>query len=64
MLLRIYDASGREVRTLVDGAQAAGRRSAVWDGRDDTGLPVASGVYYARLDAGSQRFTRKMTLVK
>ncbi|TMQ56901.1 MAG: matrixin family metalloprotease [Candidatus Eisenbacteria bacterium] len=55
--LRIYDVSGRLVRKLVDGSQPAGPHVAVWNGTDDLGRGVASGHYYARIDAGefSQR---------
>lgn len=49
--LRVYDVSGRLVRTLVDGELPPGRHSARWDGRDDAGTPVASGVYFYMLDA-------------
>jgi len=55
--LRIYDVNGRLVRKLVDGDQPAGPHVAVWNGTDDLGRGVASGHYYARIDAGkfSQR---------
>ncbi len=49
--LRVYDVSGRLVRTLVDGELPPGRHSSRWDGRDDAGTPVASGVYFYMLDA-------------
>ena len=47
--LRIHDASGRAVRSLVDGLAAAGPRSVAWDGRNDAGERVASGVYLVNL---------------
>lgn len=47
--LAIYDVQGREVRALIQGHEAAGRRTIEWDGRDDVGSPVASGIYFARL---------------
>ncbi len=62
--LRIHDASGRVVRTVVAGVQAAGPGSWVWDGRDEAGRPAASGVYYVRLSAGGKVLTQKATLVK
>jgi len=63
--LGVYDIAGRLVRMLVTGQQiAAGRRQAVWDGRDGTGRAVASGVYFCRLEAGDYRATVRMTLVK
>jgi hypothetical protein len=62
--LRILDAGGRIVRELLDGRQAAGVYSVTWDGRDDAGQRVASGVYFYRLIAGEQASTRKMTLLQ
>jgi len=56
--LRIYDVNGRLVRTLVDRDQPAGPHVAVWNGTDDAGRGVASGHYYARIDAG--QFTEKV----
>lgn len=51
--LRIFDAAGREVRTLISGARLpAGRQAAVWDGRDDRGRDLGSGVFVYRVDAG------------
>jgi len=63
-VLRIHDASGRVVRTLLDGTAAAGPATAVWDGGDDAGAPVSSGVYFARLTAGKTSETRKITLIR
>jgi len=62
--LRIYDTTGRLVRVLADGRYAAGPQAEVWDGRDDSGRPVASGVYFYRLDTRTNVLTRKMLLVK
>jgi flagellar hook assembly protein FlgD len=62
--LRIYDVGGRLVRTLVEGTLPAGEKSVVWDGRDDTGRPVGSGVYFCRLAAANYRETHKMVLMK
>ena len=47
--LRIFDAQGRVVRTLLSGDRPAGRGSATWDGRRDDGARAAAGVYHARL---------------
>jgi hypothetical protein len=49
--LAVHDASGRMVRMLRTGTQAAGRYRAAWDGRDAGGRDVANGVYLVRLDA-------------
>ena len=62
--LRVFDAAGRLVRTLVDAREGAGAHDVVFDGRDDAGRPMASGVYFYRLDAGSATQTRKMVLLK
>jgi len=64
VVLRIYDASGRLVRTLVDDALPAGKYSAFWDTRNARGGTVASGIYFYRLDAGAYTETRKMTLLR
>lgn len=62
--LTIHDAAGRRVRTLFAGEQAAGRHEAFWDGRSDAGAAAPSGVYFCRLEAGEQRQTVKLTLLK
>ncbi len=62
--LTIYDILGREVRTLVQGAQAAGYQSVTWGGSDDRGQPVSSGVYLYRIEAEGFSETRKMVLLK
>jgi hypothetical protein len=63
--LKIYDVSGRLVRTLVNGTQQPGPYPVVWDGRDDAGRGVGSGNYFARLNVGSAyRQDSKITLLK
>jgi len=62
--LAVYDLRGRRVRTLLDADRPAGRESLVWDGRDDAGRPVTSGIYVARLTATGGADTRKLVLVK
>jgi hypothetical protein len=62
--LRVYDARGRLVRTLVDGYLAAGRRTVEWDGRTDNGDPAASGTYFMRLVGGGEYLTRSISLLK
>jgi hypothetical protein len=61
--LRIYDTSGRLVRTIVDGVLPAGVQRARWDGRDDGGRRVAGGVYFARLVGDRVSDSRKITLL-
>ncbi len=57
--LWIHDLQGRRVASLVDGEQTAGRHSVTWDGRDQTGRPVGSGVYWVRLRSGGQAEARR-----
>ena len=62
--LAVYDESGRLVRSLVSATQAAGPHEVVWDGRDNRGSKVSSGIYFYRLGTDNQVLSRKMTLVK
>lgn len=62
--LRIYDLLGREVTTVLDDALPRGRHRAVWRARDDSGRPVAAGLYLAELRAGDFRQVRKLMLLK
>ncbi|GAB4341651.1 MAG: hypothetical protein Kow0037_28440 [Calditrichia bacterium] len=62
--LEIYNTLGQKVRTLVRGMQDTGIHTVVWDGRDESGQPAASGVYLYMLQAGKYRQTRKMILMK
>jgi FlgD Ig-like domain/Right handed beta helix region len=63
--LRVYDSAGRLVRTLIAGeSRTAGRYSRVWDGVDDKGLTVPSGVYFYRLETSSHSESRRMTLTR
>lgn len=62
--LEVFGTDGRRIATLLDQQMAAGHHSAVWTGRDDSGLPVASGVYFARIAAGPLQETHKMLLMK
>jgi hypothetical protein len=62
--LGIYDARGKLVRTLKNGTLPAGLHRVDWDGRDDVGNRVATGVYFVRFNAGSIEATRKAVLIK
>ena len=62
--LSIYDVGGRLVRTLANESRAAGAYELTWDGRDERGQAVASGVYFYRLVAAEFTQTRKMVLLK
>jgi hypothetical protein len=62
--LRIYAVDGRLVRTLVDEHQKSNSYRVHWDGRNNTGGSVASGVYFYRLIAGDFKATKKMVLIR
>jgi len=64
VVLKIYDVMGREVRTLVNVKQAAGYQSISWDGRNEQGVKVASGLYIYKLIAGTYAQARKMLFVQ
>jgi aminopeptidase N len=61
--LRVFDVSGRHVATLFRGT-VDGTRRVIWDGTDDAGREVASGLYLYRLQAGDRALTRKMLLAR
>ena len=62
--IEIFDLSGRRIRQLVGGVRRAGEHAATWNGTNGAGKPVASGVYFYRLDAGGQTAVRKMVLAR
>jgi flagellar hook assembly protein FlgD len=62
--LAVYSPDGRLVRTLVDGSLPAGFKEVSWDGKDASGVPVSSGVYFYRLETGKQTLARKMVYLK
>jgi flagellar hook assembly protein FlgD len=62
--LRVYDVRGKLVKTVFEGVKPAGYHAFRWDGTDNRGAPVATGVYFARFVADEARFTRKMVLLK
>ncbi|HFE64848.1 MAG TPA: T9SS type A sorting domain-containing protein [Caldithrix sp.] len=62
--LSIYNALGQKVKTLVSGIQPAGAHKVVWDGTNQAGVKVASGVYYYRITSGDFHAIRKMMLLK
>jgi outer membrane protein assembly factor BamB len=62
--LAIYNIAGQKVATLVDGEQVAGHHVAIWNGTGDAGQTLASGLYFARLDAGEFSQTRKLVMLK
>jgi hypothetical protein len=60
--LRIYDARGSLVRTIQEGGLTAGEHRPTWNGRDNRGKQVSTGVYFVRLCAGAYEVTRKVVL--
>jgi hypothetical protein len=62
--LRVFDLSGRLVRTLTDGEMAAADHTVVWDGCDASGNEVGAGVYFCRLEASGQTATQKMLRIE
>jgi len=62
--LKIYDGSGRLVRTLVDTKQKPGTYEVIWDGKDCTGRRVSSGIYFCNLTAPNYNMTRKIVVIR
>ena len=62
--VRIYDTAGRLVRVLEDSQRPAGRYETVWNGRDEAARPVASGIYFMRMTAGSYTASRKIVYLR
>ncbi|MCB1162697.1 FG-GAP repeat protein, partial [bacterium] len=62
--LAVYDVAGRRVAVLADGVQEAGRHTLQWDGRDEHGATVPTGVYLLRFDAGGRVESRKLVRLR
>lgn len=62
--LTVYNMMGQKVRTLVNGLQTVGNYNVSWNGTDDMGQQLPSGVYFSRLEVGSQVSMKKMIMVK
>jgi hypothetical protein len=62
--LTIFNIVGQKVKTLVDELQDAGDKSIHWDGKDDNGNQVSSGIYFYRIQAGDYSETKGMVLLK
>jgi subtilisin family serine protease len=60
--LALYDVQGRRVRQLEQGTVAAGVHAVRWDGRDDSGRRLTSGIYFARLEGGGLADSRRVVL--
>jgi flagellar hook assembly protein FlgD len=62
--LVIYNLKGQKVKQLIKDQLSAGQHTAVWNGLDDEGKSVTSGVYFYKLKAGNFEQTKKMILMK
>jgi len=60
----LYNLKGQKVRTLHKGILKSGEHKLIWDGKDNTGRTVSSGVYFTRIETGKQSLTRKLLLMK
>ncbi len=60
----IFNILGQRVRTLVDEQQDPGYKTVTWDGKDEKGHEVASGIYFYRLKAGDYGQVKKMVVLK
>jgi len=63
-VVKLYDAAGRLVRTVADGAYGAGLQLARWDGRDDSGQPVGGGIYFLRSATGGHQNTLRILVIR
>jgi hypothetical protein len=62
--VRVYDVSGRLVKTLADNSFSAGAHELHWNGFDNRGARVASGIYFIRIESGAYAVTRRAVMLK
>jgi len=62
--INIYNIKGQKVKQLVSDQLSAGQHSVVWNGKDESGKSVSSGIYFYKLKAGNFEKTKKMILMK
>jgi hypothetical protein len=62
--LFIYNLLGQKVRMLVDESQSAGLKNVKWDGKDENGVNVASGIYFYKINAGEFTQSKKMVIIR
>ncbi len=62
--ITIYNLTGQRVRTLVSQNQGSGRYTITWDGTDESGARVSSGIYFYRFTAGTVSLSKSMMLIK
>ena len=61
---RVYSVSGRLVATVFEGRLPEGGEAIVWNGIDETGRPIASGVYFARVESAGETLTSKFVFIR
>jgi hypothetical protein len=64
VLVQVYDRTGKLVKTLVNDIQEAGYKDVIWNGQDECGRTIPSGIYFYRLRAGDFTSTKKMVLLR
>ncbi|MBN2379107.1 S8 family serine peptidase [candidate division WOR-3 bacterium] len=62
--LKVYDVTGREIKTLISGEKPAGLHEILWEGCDDAGRSVSAGVYFVRMETGKFQSNKKVTLLR
>ena len=62
--LNIYDISGKKVKSLINNNMDAGYININWDGINDSGAEISSGIYFVLLEMNNQRFINKVTMLK
>ncbi len=62
--LEVYNVKGQLVRTLINDVKAAGNHTVVWNGKDNNGRSVSSGIYYYKMNTGKYSSTKKMIMMK
>ncbi len=62
--LEIFNVRGQKVKTLVNNSMDAGLHQIVWEGLDDAGKQISSGIYFYKMKAGEYTATRKMIMMK
>jgi len=62
--ITVYDLNGRVVRTLINGAQSAGYHKVIWDGTNENGIAISTGIYFYQMRAGDFVEMKKMVLLK
>jgi len=62
--VEVFDINGRSIRRVVDGVEGAGAHTALWDGRDRSGHPVASGPYFVRLSHDGRTVSQAVVRIR